>query len=326
MQTLRTTTTLAAALASLSVITACGKSTGPGSGNGPSAHPSGTLGAPIPIAGGRPFGIAFAPTGIVYVTLQDANSVLPIDLATRTAGALIPAGADPGDVAFDLTGRTAYVSGYNDGYVHTIDVNSGTPRDSVRVAANAYRLALARTAQQLFVSSEDGTVYVVSTTNLAVTDSIPLGGPLQGMTLNASATTLYLSSTSGTVFEIDAATGAVTDTAAVGGSPQDVALSPDGKLLYVANQTGWVDVLDANTLAPLHRFAIADAFGMRPTPDGTQLYVTSPTLGEVTVLDATTGAVLHTFNVGGSPRRVAFDAAGTTAVIANENNEVDVVN
>ena len=325
MSTLRTTT-LTSALACLAALAACGNSTGPQSGHGGSAHPNGTLAGSIPTPAGRPFGIAFAPAGGVYVTLQDLNSVLPVDPMARTTGPLIPVGADPGDVVFDPTGRTAYVSDYNDGTVHVIDVNAGSARGSVQVAANAYRLALAKSAQQLFVSSVDGTVYVVSTTNLAVTDSIALRGPLQGMTLNSAGSVLYVSSTAGTVYEVDAATHAVKDTAEVGGSPQDVALSPDGTLLYAANQNGWVDVLDAGTLAALRRYPVADAFGMRPTPDGTQLYVTSPALGNVTVLDAATGNVITTFNVGGSPRRVAFDAAGTMAVIANENNEVDVVN
>ena len=318
-------TAAAFAVVTIATLVSCRGTTSPGSGTSP-AHPRGVLGTPIATPAGRPFGIAISAAGQVYATLQDLNSVLPVDLPSATVGTQIPVGADPGDVVFDATGKTAYVSDYNDGAVHVINVSLGTSSQVVPVAANAYRLALAGTAQRLFVSSVDGHVYVVSTASMSVVDTIALGGALQGMALKSAGSALYVSSTRGVVFRIDATSDAVQDSVTVGGEPQDVALSPDGSRVYVANQTGWVDVLDAGTLASLGRYPVADAFGMRPTLDGTQLYVTAPTFGTVTVLDAATGSVLHTLNVGGAPRRVAFDAAGTIAVIANENNEVDVVN
>ncbi len=325
MSATRSATTFAA-VATFTALASCGGSTViKKSGPVHPAHPNGQLAAPVTTPAGRPFGIAVSSTGLALVTLQDLNSVVPVDLTSRAVGTQVPMGLDPGDVVFDATGGTAYVSDYNDGFVHALDVASGSSR-SVKVAANAYRLAVAGSAQRLFVSSVDGNVYVVSTVSMTVTDTIPIGGALQGMTLNAAGSMLYVSSTAGGVFRIDAATDAVQKSASVGGQPQDVALSPDGTLLYVANQSGWVDVLDATTLAPVHQFAVVDAFGMRPTVDGTQLYVTSPAEGTVTVLDATTGSVVTSLNVGGTPRRVAFNAAGTVAVIANENNQVDVVN
>ncbi len=317
-------TAYAVAITAAASLASCRSSTRPET-FGFMGHPNGVLASPLTAPNGRPFGIAVSPAGLVYVTLQDLNSVTPIDLASGVAGTQIAVGADPGDVVFDATGRMAYVSDYNDGAVHAINVSSGASAGMVHVAANAYRLALSRTAQRLFVSSEDGNVYVVSTASLTVTDTITLGGGLQGIALNSNGTTLYVSSIRGMVWRIDAATGAVQDSAAVGGGPQDVALSPDGTVLYVANQSGWVDVLEAATLAVQHQFTLPEAFGLRPTLDGTQLYVTSPASGTVTVLDAATGAVVTTFDVGGVPRRVAFDAGGAVAVISNENGQVDVV-
>lgn len=317
-------TAYSVAIAGVSSIASCRSTTGPET-FGFAGHPRGMLASPLTAPNGRPFGIAVSPAGVVYVTLQDLNSVTPINLASGQAGAQIAVGADPGDVAFDAAGTTAYVSDYNDGAVHAIDVASGTSGGMVHVAANAYRLALARTGQRLFVSSEDGNVYVVSTAGLTVTDTITLGGGLQGIALNANGTTLYVSSTRGVVWRIDAGTGAVQDSATVGGAPQDIALSPDGTVLYVANQAGWVDVLDAGSLAVQHEFTLPEAFGLRLTPDGTQLYVASPGSGTVTVLNAATGAVLTTFDVGGVPRRIAFGAGGAIAVISNENGQVDVV-
>ncbi len=229
-----TASVLPLALASLATLAACGNSTGPKSGPSSPAHPRGVLAAPIATPAGRPFGIAVSPTGQVYVTLQDLNSVLPVELVSKTVGTQIPVGADPGDVLFDPTGKTAYVSGYNDGTVRVINVSLGTSQPLAQVGANAYRLALSATAQRLYVSSVDGHVYVVSTATMAVVDTIPLGGALQGMALNSTGSELYVSSTDGTVFRVNAATGAVQDSMVVGGSPQDVALSRDGTRLYVA--------------------------------------------------------------------------------------------
>lgn len=133
------------------------------------------------------------------------------------------------------------------------------------------------------------------------------------------------SSTNGTVFKINAGTGAIETTSSPGGEPQDIALSRDGSRLYVANQADWVDVLDASSLGRLQRFPLVGAFGLGITPDDAQLYVTSPETGTLSILDASTGSVVASLRVGGVPRRVAFDATGKTAVVANEGNWVDIV-
>ncbi len=172
------------------------------------------------------------------------------------------------------------MSGYNDGTVRVINVSLGTSQQLAQVGANAYRLALAGTAQRLYVSSTDGNVYVVSTATMAAVDTIPLGGALQGMALNSTGSELYVSSTDGTVFRVERRHRCGAGFPRGGRFSRRTSRSrSDGAKVYVANQTGWVDVLDAGTLASQGRYPAAGAFGLRPTVDGTQLYVTSPTLG-----------------------------------------------
>ncbi|HSQ28933.1 MAG TPA: YncE family protein [Gemmatimonadaceae bacterium] len=301
----------------------CGNSTMPLPSS--RTHPQGVLGGRSGTIGGRPFGIAVSRAGVVYVTQQDSNRVTRLDLPSTTPGVAISVGSDPGDVQFNTAGTAAYVSDFNGGGLHAIDVASNSQRAAATIAANAYRLALSWDEQRLFVSSTDGNVYVVDPATLTVTTTIHLGGPVQGLALTAAGQTLYASSTDGTIFKIDAGTGVIQTSASHGGKPQDIALSRDDSRLYVANQAGWVDVLDASSLNRLQRLPVAGAFGLALTPDDAQLFVTSPESGALSILDALTGSMVASLHVGGVPRRVAFDATGKTAVVTNEGNWVDVV-
>jgi YVTN family beta-propeller protein len=305
------------------VSSGCGSSTMPLPSN--PTHPQGVLGDRSGTIAGRPFGIAVSRAGVVYVTQQDSNRVTRLDLPSATPGVAISVGLDPGDVLFNAAGTAAYVSDFKSGGLHAINVASNTQRAAATIAANAYRLALSRDEQRLFVSSTDGNVYVVNLEALSVTTTIHLSGSVQGLTLNATGQTLYASSTDGTVFKINAGTGVIQATASPGGKPQDIALSRDGGRLYVANQAGWVDVLDASSLGRLQRFPLVGAFGLGVTPDDAQLFVTSPDAGALSILDALTGSVVASLPVGGVPRRVAFDGTGKTAVVTNEGNWVDIV-
>lgn len=288
-------------------------------------HPRGVLGDRSGTIAGRPFGVAVSRAGVVYVTQQDVNSVTRLDLPSTTPGVAISVGSDPGDVVFNAAGTAAYVSDFKSGRLHAINVASNSQRAEATIAANAYRLALSRDEQQLFVSSTDGNVYVVNPATLSVTTTLHLSGPVQGLALDATGQTLYASSTDGTLFKINAGTGAIQTSASHGGKPQDIALSHDGGLLYVANQAGWVDVLEALSLGRLQRFPLVGAFGLGITLDDAQLFVTSPETGTLSILDALTGSAIASLPVGGVPRRVAFDATGKTAVVTNEGNWVDIV-
>ena len=66
------------------------------------------------------------------------------------------------------------------------------------------------------------------------------------------------------------------------------------------------------------------AFGLELSPDGRRIWMAS-TNGELTVLDRTSRNVVARATLGVTPRRIAFDASGTTAVIANEGNWVNIV-
>ena len=275
---------------------------------------------------GRPFGVAVSPSGIVYVTQQDANSVACLSLATRVVKSAIPVAQDPGDVIFNRAGTVAYASTFYGNIVHFIDVSSGKQTAAIPFGQNAYRLALSADESRLFVTSVAGTLWSVSTTKpSAPMMSVQLGGSLQGIALSKSGTSLYVTSSDGRIVRLDPTTLDVLATASLGGSLQDVAVSNDGSELYVADERGAVVIADAATLAKKTAVVVPrGAFGLELTPDGRRIYVAS-TEGELVVLDRASRNVVAQQTLGGTPRRIAFDATGTTAVIANESNWVNIV-
>ena len=294
-----------------------------GGGNGPVAPQVTTIAG----LAGRPFGVAVSPNGTIYVTQQDVNSVARLSLSTgAVAGTPIPVSADPGDVIFNRAGPVAYVSTFYGNNVHIIDVATGNQTALVSFGQNAYRLALSADESKLFVTSVTGRLSSVSTTSPStLPTSVLLGGSLQGIALSPSGTSLYVTATDGRIVRLDPATLATVASGTVSGRLQDVAVSPDGSELYVADELGAVLVVDAATLTTKASVAVAaGAFGLELTPDGKRIYVASTT-GQLAVIDRVSHAIVAQVTIGGLPRRIAFDATGTTAVIANESNWVNLV-
>jgi YVTN family beta-propeller protein len=291
-------------------------------------HPAGIRAARVTGLTGRPFGVGISSAGVVYVTQQDANAVARFSLSDLVPRASIPVGSDPGDVVFTRAGATAFVSGFEDGSLHAIDVASGEPAELPPVSSNAYRLGLSSDEKRVFVTSTDGRLYALDMRGEPVAAPLQLRGALQGLALSPSGRTLFVSSNRGSVWKVDAATLRVMGPAATGGGRlQDVAVAPDESEIYAASENGWVDVLDAATMRRRQRIVLPGLapFGLTMTPDGAQLYVTSPNTGDVVVIDRATREVIRTIRVSGTPRRVAFDRTGGTAAISNESNWVDIV-
>ncbi|MSR06836.1 MAG: hypothetical protein EXR93_07215 [Gemmatimonadetes bacterium] len=66
-------------------------------------------------------------------------------------------------------------------------------------------------------------------------------------------------------------------------------------------------------------------FGLRVSPNGQFITVTLAGDGKIVIFDRVLRRIVRTFNVGGKPRRIAFDATSATMAVANELNGVDVV-
>lgn len=295
-------------------------------------HPVGVLDSKLTSFVGRPFGIAISSNGAGYVTEQDANAVARF-LTSNPVSTLvpIPVTADPGDVIFNRAGTLAFASTYFGGQVHVIDVASGAVNTTIPVGngTNAYRLALAKDESRLFVTTSYGVLYAITH---GVSQSITLSGALQGIALSPSGNALYVTSTSGTIWRIDPTTLAIQWTGNFSGEQfQDVAVTPDGSTVYIADETGRIQVADATNFVPRALLTLpgSSPFGLAISPDGARVYVASPSTGLLTIIAPPRhhGNTYEMSNVyvGGTPRRIAFDATGATAYVSNEGNWVDVV-
>src|SRR5947208_3548711 len=88
----------------------------------------------------------------VYVTDFDGGMV-PIDVATNTAGTPINVGVNPVRVAITPDGATAYVANRGSGTVTPIDVATNTPGTPINVGAEAYDVAITPDGATAYVTN-----------------------------------------------------------------------------------------------------------------------------------------------------------------------------
>jgi DNA-binding beta-propeller fold protein YncE len=322
-------------LAAATLVCACSTPTPPDNDSGgfttvaaPPAslsHPAGEKAGRIQGLSGRPFAVRAAPGGIGLVTEQDANAAVRFDLGTKQTTGSVSTAGDPGDVIFSPDGSLAYISSFFDGVINVVAVSSMTRVGHVNIANNAYRLAISSSGSKLFVTSTNGRIYIVNATTRHVSKYRQLAGSLQGVALSSSGNFLIVSSTGGKVWKLDAKTLETLASLNIGGSPQDVAIASDDDEVYVAAEAGFVYVLGPDLAVRTTIPVGIDAFGLAVSPDDARLYVTGPAAQKLKIISVPTRSVLKKLFLGGTPRRVAFNASGTTALVANENNWVDII-
>lgn len=300
---------------------ACSNATGPGS---TLRHPLGVI-VGTPFVASRPFAVAISSQGLAYVGRQDLpflqSSVLP-DTAFRDS---VRVGSDPSDIAFNPAGTAAFVTNQFSGNVGVITVALGASTDSVGVPGAPFRI-LASAAGQVFVSTNTDSVYAIAVSAKTIVHRWGFNAPVNGLAMTRNGQILFASSIGGELYRFNTNGAGAVDSAPVGGKPQDVALSLDEQEVYLANEIGSLEVRNPTTLARIDTIPGASgAFGLKLTPDGAQLYATYPGSGIIRIIDVGTRTVGPVLNVGGIPRRIAFDALGSTALIPNEAGFVTVV-
>lgn len=301
--------------------TACTATTGPDRFRG-------ALSDPFPNLPGRPFGVAVAPNGAVFVTHQDNQRVTRLGPALDAPRERSTVSEDPGDVIVTPDGRIAVVSTYYGGKLHFLDAATGVQTDSTLIGANAYRLALS--ASDVFVTTVHGQVFRVGIATGEKVDSVQLGGALQGIARRRDGL-LAVSSTAGRITLLDPATLDTIRTRTVPGAAQEIVFAPDGSRLYVAQEGAQrVLVLDGQTLADVEEvyfdhLGIVSPFGMALSPDGRTLLVASSDPAGVAVVNTTTLTATRLTPFVGLARRVAFAPNGRQAYVANEAGRLEVV-
>ncbi len=136
-------------------------------------------------------------SSVVYVSLQDSNELLAIDLATQTVRWKIAVGKMPADLHLTADDRTLLLGLTGDRVVEAYDVSAAMPRLVKRITtgngAHAFRAKGDR--RHVFVSNRvANTISLIDTQTLAVVSELPAPGGPDCMEVLADGRTLLVSS------------------------------------------------------------------------------------------------------------------------------------
>jgi YVTN family beta-propeller protein len=132
-----------------------------------------------------------------YVSLQDSDEVIAIDLATQQVRWTLPVGKTPADVYIVPGDKVMLVALTGDSYVEAYDISSPKPKLITRLKTNAGAHAFRSQGdgQHIFVSNRAAnTISRIDTKNLKVLEEYPAPGGPDCMDLLADGKTLLVTS------------------------------------------------------------------------------------------------------------------------------------
>ncbi len=295
-------------------------------------HPVGVITAAEPLSP-SPWGVAISSHGLTYVT-QPASGApalkrVALPTGTITEGPAGSMGGFPLAVAFSSDGIFAYVPALSPGILAIIDARLNEVVASVGLSASLYGVLVSADDRRVYVTADNDSMYVIDAASRSVVTAVDLHAVSNQLTLHPTLPRILASSFNGAkVLEIDAVTNVILRTLPIGGQPQGLAVSPDGSELYVADELGRLVVWDLpNNTLKQEIMVPAGAYGLTLTPDAAQIYVTiagGPN-GVVLVYDRVSRALVGTITTGGSPRRIAFDISGQTAIVTDDASAVHII-
>ena len=289
-------------------------------------HPAAVLSERLPV-GGSPFDVAIAADGTAYLTRLHAAAVECLALAPFRVTGSIATGSAPTAIVLSSSSRVAYVTNQFAEEVAVIDLSRLRQNGTIPVPGHPLGAALSPDGRKLYSVTNLDRLCAISIDAGRVVASMPVAQVCTGLAVHPSGRWVYVPTWKvGLILEVDTRTLQITRRFTVGGVAQDVAVSADGLTLYAANEAGWLDAIHLPTGRPLARVQFGTAaLSLAVSPDEAVIYVGLLFAGRVVQIDRPTLRVYGSLRTGGKPRRIAFDASGRTALIANEAGWVDLV-
>lgn len=162
----------------------------------------------------------------LYVSLQDSDELLAVDLATQNVKWKTPVGKMPADIYLTPDDRILLVGLTGDKFVEAWDVSGAAPRLAKRIptGAGAHSFRAWGDKRHVLVSNRAGnTISKIDLTTLSVVDEFPgPAGPDDMEVLTDGRTLLVTSRWAGKVTQIDTATRKVVRQVKVGKSPHGI--------------------------------------------------------------------------------------------------------
>ncbi len=289
-------------------------------------HPGAVLRDRI-LIDGKPFDVAVCGDSVACVTRPWAAAVEQVALGPlRAIGSIMTGGAHT-RVVFSQNGSTAYVTSQFGEHVGVLDLERGRQIAAIGVPGHPMAAVLALDGRTLFVTTNLDRLCAVALGAGRVVASVSVPQVCTEIALDPSGHRLYVPTwRAGDILEVDARTLRPLRTFHVGGKVQGLVVSASAFTLFAANEDGWLDHIHLCTGRHLARVHFGSAaFGLALSADETVLYVGLLYAGDVIVLDRCTLRVVARLHPGGKPRRIAFDATGRAALVANEAGWVDLV-
>jgi DNA-binding beta-propeller fold protein YncE len=291
-------------------------------------HPAGILSQTVPQLAGS-WGIALSSTGDVLAAFPSGNAIGGFSLSDPTAlRQFLAVDGWPLDIIVNARGTLAYVSSGNTGNIDVIDVKTNTKTDTIPLAPNIDRLRLSKKESRIYATTLAGQLWSAPLKGgKKVKAPIDLTNPysnVNGASLAPSGSDLYVSSSNGTIWRLDPETLDIRQSVSLPYPIQDIAVSPDGSTLWAAAESGAVLRLDAMTLAvtatiSTGQYGWGGPFGLAISPDGARVYAAASQSGTLYIISEPTPNTfdVSSIYVGGDPRRIAFSADGSVAVVSN---------
>lgn len=287
----------------------------------PAGTLTGTLSGADSVAS-RPFTVTISSKNDVYVGRQDLPYVQRTQLPDTAFGDSVLVGADPTDITFDFAGTTAYITDQFSSSLGVAPVTAAALADSIPLPGQPYRVVLDLEGKTAFVTTNNQLVVAVNLLTRDTSRTWSLDNPSNGLAWSPDGVHIYASTYGGYLHSLNTTTG--TDSSVLlSGKLQDVVVANDGRTVYVANETGAMWVIDST--GAHQASGVQNTFSLVLSPDGNSLYASQPALGTVLIVDRAALTVTKTLDVGGMPRRIAFDPLGTVALIGNEGGYVSIV-
>jgi YVTN family beta-propeller protein len=265
-----------------------------------------------------------------YVTNEGADTVVPIDTATNTAGTPITGLLNPFAFAITPNGESAYASDFVGPSVTPINLVTNTAGTPITVGTHfegVGGIAITPDGTTAYVTEEgDNTVVPIDTANNTAGTPIPVASPVDIAMAPNGATAYVVDEGVATVTPIDTANNAAGTPISVSADPDAIAIAPDGATAYVVtgnDETGNLIPIDlatntAGTAIPLDTSVGLNRIAI--TPNGTTAYVTNE-IGidgnTITPVDLVTDTAEPAIAITNQPFGIAITPNGATAYVVS---------
>lgn len=277
---------------------------------------------------------------IGFVTRQDSNEVLIVDLSNGSVLGTIPTlDTSPVEIALSPDASTLYVTnigtgGFGESAVDFLDVATRSVLQRVGVGSTPIEIALLPDGSKLYTADFlAGTVSVVDTATRALVATIPTAFLSYDVAAAPDGTKVYATALRATdLFIIDTKLDAVVDRIPIGRDfLGHVAITPDGRKAYITELRNQVTVIDLASRTVIGGIPFNAAgvnlnngtLDIAIDPQGAFAYVLG--FDTVNVIDLATDTLVTTIPIGAQLSDVAIDSNGEFVYVTTLNQTLPEV-